>query len=109
VMFGVAGGTVVAVVAGDSVIVSPVVTSDVVTGPGGSGSAELVSVVPTTNTPMAIAALAPIVAETNLIRFDFTSDHSNSVAGGLPRAGGVARRTVGQHWPHCSGNRRDQR
>jgi hypothetical protein len=51
-----------------SVMVSPVVTSDVVTGPGVIGSAELVSLeAATANAPMAITALAPIVAETTLI------------------------------------------
>ncbi|HET6736541.1 hypothetical protein [Mycobacterium sp.] len=50
-----------------SVMVSPVVTSDVVTGPGMGGSATLVSLAPTAKAPMAITALAPIVAETNLI------------------------------------------
>jgi hypothetical protein len=65
------GGTT-AVVSGASgttvsVMVSPVVTSDVVTGPGGAGSAELVSLEADAKTPMASTALAPMVAETNLI------------------------------------------
>jgi hypothetical protein len=37
---------------------------------------------------MAITALAPIVAETNLICFDVTSDHSNSVDGEPPQPAG---------------------
>jgi hypothetical protein len=65
------GGTT-AVVSGASgttvsVTVSPVVTSDVVTGPGVGGSAALVFVEATAKAPMAITALAPIVAETYLI------------------------------------------
>jgi hypothetical protein len=50
-----------------SVMVSPVVTSDVVTGPGVAGSAELMSLEATANVPIAITALAPIVAATNSI------------------------------------------
>lgn len=70
--------------AADSVLVSPVVTSDVVTGPGGGGSggwAELVSLKVTVSAPIAITALAPMLADNSLICFDFTSDHSVSVSG----------------------------
>ena len=87
VVSGASGATV-------SVIVSPVVTSDVVTGPGGGGGsggwAELVSLDPTAIAPMAIMALAPTVADTNLTCFEFTSDHSISVSGGpTPFTGGT--------------------
>ena len=90
------GGVVMGGVAADvsgasgatvSVMLSPVVTSDVVTGPGGGGSggwAELVSLDPTAIAPMAIMALAPTAADTNLTCFEFTSDHSISVSGGQP-------------------------
>jgi hypothetical protein len=81
VVSGASGSTV-------SVMVSPVVASDVVTGPGVGGSAELDSVEATAKAPMATTALAPIVAETNLICFDVTSDHSNSVAGEPPQPAG---------------------
>lgn len=74
-MFGVAGGSVVAVVPGDSVMVSPVVISDVVTGPGDGGSAELVLFADNPNTPMATTALAPRVADAYLGSLEFTSDH----------------------------------
>ena len=86
VVSGASGATV-------SVIVSPVVTSDVVTGPGGGGGsggwAELVSLDPTAIAPMAIMALAPTVADTNLTSFEFTTDHSIAVSGGpTPFTGG---------------------
>jgi hypothetical protein len=59
-------GGVAAVVSGASgttvsVIVSPVVTSDGVTGPGIGGSALLVSLKATATAPTATTALAPIV------------------------------------------------
>ena len=71
---GVVMGGVATVVSGASgatvsVTLSPVVTSDVVTGPGGGGgggSAALVSLKATASAPMAITALAPIVADTSL-------------------------------------------
>jgi hypothetical protein len=75
VIFGVAGGSVVAVVPGISVIVSPVVISDVVTGPGVGGSAALVLLEATANTPMATPALTPTIAAASLICFEFTFDH----------------------------------
>jgi hypothetical protein len=81
VMFGVAGGSVVAVVAGISVMVSPVVISDVVTGPGDGGSAALMPFEARPKTPMATAAPAPTAADASLICFDFTFDHPNSVSG----------------------------
>lgn len=61
-----------------SVTVSPVVTSEVVTGPGGGGSAVLlISREPNANAPMATTALAPNIADAILTRFEFTFDHSN--------------------------------
>jgi hypothetical protein len=79
-----------------SVLVSPVVISDVVTGPGGAGSgwAALVLVDTTANAPMANKALAPTVAETNLICFEFTFDLSISVCGEPQPASGAAPRKM---------------
>ena len=68
VVSGASGATV-------SVTVSPVVISDVVTGPGGAGSgswATLVLLVATENAPMASSAPVPMVAETTLICLVFT-------------------------------------
>ena len=61
VVSGASGATV-------SVMDSPVVISEVVTGPGGGGggSATLVLFEVTASAPMAIKALAPIVADTSL-------------------------------------------
>jgi hypothetical protein len=69
VVSGASGATV-------SVMVSPVVISDVVMGPGGGGSgwAALMLVDVTANTPIASNALAPMVAEPNFICFEFTFD-----------------------------------
>jgi hypothetical protein len=59
-----------------------VVTSLVVTGPGGigSGSAELDSLNATDSAPMASTAPAPAVAVINFSLVVFTSDHSNSIS-----------------------------
>jgi hypothetical protein len=70
VVSGASGATV-------SVIDSPVVISDVVTGPGTVGSwAALVPLVTTADTPMARRAPAPRVAEPILTCFEFTFDLS---------------------------------
>jgi len=87
VIFGVAGGICGAVGATVSVMVSPVVISDVVTGPGDGGSAALVSYEAAPNAPMATTALAPSVAEASLLCFEFTSDHSIRSLGGRPASG----------------------
>src|SRR5436189_6382297 len=85
VIFGVAGGSVGAVGATVSVTVSPVVTSDVVTGPGDGGSAELLLVEPIANAPMATTAPAPKTADASLICFEFTFDHPiRSLVGAQP-------------------------
>jgi hypothetical protein len=85
VIFGVAGGSVGAVGATVSVTVSPVVTSDVVTGPGDGGSAELLFVEPIANAPMATTAPAPKTADASLICFEFTFDHPiRSLVGAQP-------------------------
>jgi len=59
-----------------SVMVSPVVTSDVVTGPGGGGSAALLSFEVTPSAPMTTTAPPPRIADASLICFEFTFDHS---------------------------------
>jgi hypothetical protein len=69
VVSGVEGGVVV-------VIVSPVVASEVATGPGVGSSAELTVLKATPTAPMAMAALAPTAAETSLSCVVFTSDYS---------------------------------
>src|SRR3954447_17721585 len=85
VIFGVAGGSVGAVGATVSVTVSPVVTSDVVTGPGDGGSAELLLVEPIANAPIATTAPAPQTANPRLICFDFTLDRPiRSLVGAQP-------------------------
>lgn len=56
-----------------SVIVSPVVISDVETGPGGGGSSwAALTLDVTDNAPMASNALAPTAADSSLICFEFT-------------------------------------
>jgi hypothetical protein len=76
------GGAVVSVDVSPAGAVSPVVTSLVTTGPGGtgSGSAELVSLNATDSAPMASTAPAPAVAVINFSLVVFTSDHSNSIS-----------------------------
>jgi peptide/nickel transport system permease protein len=62
-----------------SVMVSPVVASDVVTGPGGAGSggsATLTSLIVTVNAPIATTPATPAVADTTFNCLEFTSDHS---------------------------------
>ena len=79
VLGGTAAGTSGATGATDSVMVSPLVTSDVVTGPGGAGSgvwATLTSLNVTVSAPITSTAVAPAVADNTLNCFDFTSDHS---------------------------------
>jgi hypothetical protein len=78
VIGGTAAGTSGATGATVSVMVAPVVTSDVVTGPGGAGSgvwATLTSLNLTASAPIASTAVAPAVADNTLNCFDFTSDH----------------------------------
>jgi len=67
----------------ESVTVAPVVTSDVVTGPGGAGaggSAALMSLKASPIPPMAMIAPAPTAADASFNCLDFTSDHSISVS-----------------------------
>ncbi|WP_036437503.1 hypothetical protein [Mycobacterium sp. URHB0044] len=73
----VVSGSVGAVVV---VVVSPMVASLGATGPGGAGSAELLSLNATDTAPIASTAPAPTVADINFNLVDFTSDHSNSIA-----------------------------
>jgi hypothetical protein len=80
VVSGVDGGVVV-------VMVSPVVASDVGTGPGVGSSAELTVLNATPGAPMAIAAVAPTVAETSLSFVEF-------IVGLLHPVSGVARCTA---------------
>jgi hypothetical protein len=81
VVVGVGGGAVSVTVSPASVV-SAMVASLVVTGPGGigSGSAELDSLNATDNAPMASTAPAPAVAVINFSLVVFTSDHSNSIS-----------------------------
>jgi hypothetical protein len=60
------------------VVVSPMVASLGATGPGGAGSAELLSLKVTDRAPIASTAPAPAVANINLV--EFTADHSNSIS-----------------------------
>lgn len=67
----------------ESVIVAPVVISDVVTGPGGAGSgvsAALMSLNASPIAPMATPAQAPTPADATFNCLEITSDHSKSVS-----------------------------
>ena len=89
-----------------SVMVAPVVTSDVVTGPGGAGSgvsAPLTSLKVTVSAPIASTAVVPAVADSTLNRVVFTSDHPNSVPLEQLRRGRPPTA------PRVLGNRRDRR
>jgi hypothetical protein len=74
------GGAVVSVAVSPASVVSPVVIAVVVTGPGGAGSAELVSLNATDKAPIAKTAPAPAVAHINFVFVESTSDHSNSIS-----------------------------